>query len=73
MIWMTYVPISPALKVSSLSSAASKSYKARALFSSCITKDLIWIIYLYNDTKSNENLLAIIYVVSTTTNLCCGI
>ena len=35
---MAYVPISPALKVSSLSSAASKSYKALALFSSCITK-----------------------------------
>ena len=35
---MAYIPISPALKVSSLSSAASKSYNALALFSSCITK-----------------------------------
>ena len=35
---IAYIPISPALKVSSLSSAASKSYNALALFSSCITK-----------------------------------
>ena len=70
---MEYVPISPALKVSSLSSAASKSYKALAFFSSCITKRFDKDYLLSNNKKSYEKLVTILYAVSTTTNLGCGI